>query len=602
MKEILEPIKEYENYKKQYLNLVQDAIERIKEKSNIDIASNHETIKNYNNACNKTKLYLDKWYFFDNLFIALNIIAIVFGVLTLVGGVFLALHYTKNIPLLYGIIFFFFFPVLAIATLLLNFFEIKKIVKTHNDKKYEWEKVSQEYLKQAWLQMSDFNKLLEDTIPNKLFNQLGTVISLSNIYSGASEEYLLKNCKLPKSLDDRTTIDIVAGSIAENPFVTYRERTVKWENYRYTASIVVNWVVPMRDAQGRIVPCERSQVLTGYIDAPIPVYSDSEQLVYANNAAPDLNFSGYNSYPPKGALRYKIYINHNSKRIKTEYQNSIVLMSDMEFETLFSAVNRDNEDQFRILFTPLAQKNVIKYVKNRKDYFACSLIKRGKLNYLSSYSFKWYKMYGDRCFKSYSYDETVQNFKQYCNDFFYYTYFSLVPLLNIPIYQQLKPNKEDINVDEKFNFSERQVEMLANLLDYKFLANNDCATKIISKIEFSQKCGAVDVVNIKGNGYRKSPRVTNVLVGCDDGNCYNVAVPWYEYEEVCKTNLAFAFDANSLKEADKEKLLDLLKENAKKLNDDSTACAYASCCGAYLVIPKSDKKDFLLEKIKEMLV
>lgn len=182
MKEILEPIKEYENYKKQYLNLVQDAIERIKEKSNIDIASNHETIKNYNNACNKTKLYLDKWYFFDNLFIALNIIAIVFGVLTLVGGVFLALHYTKNIPLLYGIIFLSVSPVLAIATLLLNFFEIKKIVKTHNDKKYEWEKVSQEYLKQAWLQMSDFNKLLEDTIPNKLFNQLGTVISLSNIY------------------------------------------------------------------------------------------------------------------------------------------------------------------------------------------------------------------------------------------------------------------------------------------------------------------------------------------------------------------------------------------------------------------------------------
>ena len=34
MKEILEPIKEYENYKKQYLNLVQDAIERIKEKRN----------------------------------------------------------------------------------------------------------------------------------------------------------------------------------------------------------------------------------------------------------------------------------------------------------------------------------------------------------------------------------------------------------------------------------------------------------------------------------------------------------------------------------------------------------------------------------------
>ena len=62
-----------------------------------------------------------------------------------------------------------------------------------------------------------------------------------------------------------------------------------------------------------------------------------------------------------------------------------VQFGNNEFESLFGGENRDNEVEFRLLFTPLAQNNLIKLIKS-KDGFGDDWYfqKAKKLNYIQS--------------------------------------------------------------------------------------------------------------------------------------------------------------------------------------------------------------------------
>ena len=57
-----------------------------------------------------------------------------------------------------------------------------------------------------------------------------------------------------------------------------------------------------------------------------------------------------------------------------------------EFEALFMALDRDNEVEFRLLFTPLAQKNMISILRAKNVGFGDDFIfkKRKELNYIKS--------------------------------------------------------------------------------------------------------------------------------------------------------------------------------------------------------------------------
>ena len=57
-------------------------------------------------------------------------------------------------------------------------------------------------------------------------------------------------------------------------------------------------------------------------------------------------------------------------------------MGNSEFEVLFGATNRNNEVQFRLLFTPLAQKQLLGLMKDKEIAFGddFNFIKRNKIN------------------------------------------------------------------------------------------------------------------------------------------------------------------------------------------------------------------------------
>ena len=49
-------------------------------------------------------------------------------------------------------------------------------------------------------------------------------------------------------------------------------------------------------------------------------------------------------------------------------------MGHPEFEVLFGAQNRNNEVQFRLLFTPLARKQLLALMKDKNMVMAMNLI------------------------------------------------------------------------------------------------------------------------------------------------------------------------------------------------------------------------------------
>lgn len=62
------------------------------------------------------------------------------------------------------------------------------------------------------------------------------------------------------------------------------------------------------------------------------------------------------------------------------FSKSITLLANDEFEVLFRALNRNNEVQFRLLFTPLAQQNMIDLLLDKTEGFMMILHLPRKIN------------------------------------------------------------------------------------------------------------------------------------------------------------------------------------------------------------------------------
>ena len=108
---------------------------------------------------------------------------------------------------------------------------------------------------------------------------------------------------------------------------------------------------------------------------PIPVYSEERFLLYGNDAVPGLTFSRSPSSLSGGdgilhSLHKKIVIGglkDFSRNLEDESQ--FTLMANHDFEAFFHATDRNNEIDFRLLFTPLAQQQMLKLLKDKKIGF-----------------------------------------------------------------------------------------------------------------------------------------------------------------------------------------------------------------------------------------
>lgn len=610
MKEILEPLKEYQRYQKEFDQKVEDTFKELLQKSGVDIEKNRETVKNYNHVDKTLKANMKKLSAIKGLKSFLIFLSVAGGISMLIGA-FLTYGAVKNTTsMLSGILPLVIGAVVMIASILIITLVLRKKIKSYKMVVGELRENAQSFLDEAWEQMSPLNRLFDAKITYNLINSLGTIVQLDDYYSVLHEVYLHNCCQLPYfSSNDNSTINMVVGTIADNPFVISRELATEMRTKVYKGSMVVSWTETRRDSKGKSYTTTHTQTLIATLEKPCPFYDTETFLVYGNEAAPELNFSRKPQAHNKSDKQIERMVKRGEKKLERIAEDdfkhgdgSFVAMSDTEFDILFGAFDRDNENQFRLLFTPLAQRNTIEFIKDSPFDDDFYFIKQGKLNTIYAYHADGWNMLCGKQLTSYSVDYAKEMFTTSNHAFFKNIYFMLAPLLNIPIYQQRKPEDMDIDLSAETNIAAREAEMVANMLPQGLVMHDSTATNVICKVKYDSSIGHVDDIKIFAYSYGINKRLDYVPTIAGNGRTYAVPVEWDEYFPLTNVTSALAFDTNGLSAEKHSELLGLLSENESSCEIESLGIkAVAEHGGIMMVIPKQGEGLLLAEKINEIL-
>lgn len=152
---------------------------------------------------------------------------------------------------------------------------------------------------------------------------------------------------IPKMLSkDACYLELISGTIFNNPFMVYNTKTQTWYMHTYTGSVACTYTDT--DSQGHTVT--RTEVVTAAETIPAPKWSIDTELAYHFDRPAKLCFINGASKREMKKL--------NKKNLQSPMENS-------EFDKLFAATRSDEKD-YRVVFTPLAQENYVKLFKEQK--------------------------------------------------------------------------------------------------------------------------------------------------------------------------------------------------------------------------------------------
>lgn len=533
---LLEPLDGYNKlYKDLHLKYTEENFDSLAKKGKVDIEANKRTVTEYKSKTaeiQKIKSSINKSKALRVFLIVLSVILGIAGIVMLVSAV------NGSLPLWAGIV------VLAVAVLLTVLF-IVLIVKKINPKIKQNEEIcavlqaeADKLLQEAWAQMAGLNALYDWNIPQKLVTKTIPVIEMDDNLNEERFTYLHEKYGFAKNGDEtRSTQFCQSGAILGNPFVILKDLKQNWKKQPYTGAITIHWTSTVRTKEGTKT-VHHTQVLTATILKPKPVYNLDTYLVYGNEAAPNLSFSR----TPSGATgksekQIRKMVASRAKKLDKKARNAVssgdsyTRLGNDEFEALFGGTDRDNEVEYRMLFTPLAQKSLLRLIKTGEPYGDdFSMRKMKKLNYVRTDHAQGFDYEVDPVnFIHYDYEEARANFIKINTTYFKSLYFDLAPLISIPLYQQTKTREFIYGRDFASNFSCYEHESIANSFKKEFFKPDGSATPSILKTEFVGKSGDADSVLVTAYAFRGERRITYVPRFGGDGRTHLVPVVWIEY-------------------------------------------------------------------------
>ncbi len=569
---LLEPLDGYNKlYKDLHLRYTEEAFDELARNGRVNIDANKKTVADYKlrlTEIGKIKSTIAKS---KALRVFLIVLSVILGI---AGAVMLVLSIGGSLPLWAGIL------ALALAVVFIVLI-IVAIIKKINPKIKKNQEICEglqaeadQLLKEAWAQMAGLNALYDWNIPQKLVTKTVPVIEMDENLNEERFTYLHEKYGFEKNGDaTRSTQFCQSGAILGNPFVILKDLKQSWKKQAYTGAITIHWTTTVRTKEGTKT-VHHSQVLTATLFKPKPVYNLDTYLVYGNEAAPDLTFSR----APSGATgkdekQLRKFVASQAKKLDKKAREAIsdgesyTRLGNDEFEALFGGTDRDNEIEYRMLFTPLAQKNLLKLIKTPQPYgddFSMRKIK--KLNFLRSEHAQGFDYEVDPVnFINYDYEEARANFVNINTTYFKSLYFDLAPLISIPLYQQTKTREFIYGRSFASNFSCYEHESIANSFKKELLKPEGSATPSILKTEFVGRQGDADSVSVTAYAFRGERRITYVPRFGGDGCTHLVPVVWIEYIPIEKrTQMALQkkpssrleFNLNSVKEEFKDMMRD----------------------------------------------
>ena len=409
-----------------------------KEENSKTCDKHYKTLKEYNDVTRHARM-LRGWRTFF----------IIFGIiLILAGGFLIFLRTTEEYQQGYDyfIIIAVFAILLGIGSIVVPCVLMNKYIKHADEKAAELKKKAEELKQQAYAQMAGINSLYDWGVAPMLVSKTTPLIQMDKVFNPARFMYLKDNYGFGENTNkDASTVLVQSGTILGNPFIIERDFCTEILQHTYTGYLTIHWTTTHTDSEGRTYTRSHSQTLSASVTKPKPNYYHETWLIYGNGAAPKLSFSrkpsDANSLNEKElAKKVKNFDKELKKIAEKRIGTGFTAMTNVEFECLFNALNRDNEVEFRLLFTPLAQKSMLDLIKSGKPFGDDFYFEKANcLNYVQTAHAQNadYEGHPDQFIH---FDNRVAKnlFVNFHDAFFRNLFFDLAPLLCIPLYQQYK--------------------------------------------------------------------------------------------------------------------------------------------------------------------
>lgn len=372
--------------------------------------------------------------------------------------------------------------------------------------------------------------LIEETMPLLKFAPQFTV---------EQETDMRINYDLKSDADiEQSTLDVLAGRYNENPFFFENRLVHRMGTETYYGYKTIHWTETYRDSNGKLRTRTRTQRLQASVTKPKPFYNTQVVLNYGAQAAPELTFSrDATNLHNKSEKAIEKYVKRGEKRLQRKSDRALkkgddfTSMANSDFEVLFDALDRTDEVQFRTLFTPLAQTNMVDLLLSKVGYGDdFNFFKDKRMNTIAStHSQGRALILPTHGFASHSFEIIMHNFLNLNMEYFKAIYFDLAPILAIPAYQERPVHSLKPIPDYNQLYSLKECETLANLVNKEAIVHPDTKTPAILKASYLSTSEKVDKTSVTAYSYDIEKRVDIVSVYGGDGRWHNVSVPWDEY-------------------------------------------------------------------------
>lgn len=425
---------------------------------------------------------------------------------------------------------------IGIATaLLLLFWKIQPLIKRLKSERNGLIEKTTKLEKEAWQQMAPLNRLYDWDILTRMMTQTVPKLEFDSYFTTQRLADLQEVYGWDGTFNqERSVIYSHSGLINGNPFVLCRTRKMEMGTKTYYGHKTIYWTTRERGSDGKMHTVRHSETLTASVTAPYPGYYEKTRLIYGNTAAPDLKFyrkqSGLANC--EGSLSYRWQRRKLRKKSRDLTNNDFAMMTNEEFEVAFDTSNRNSNQQYALLFTPLAQANMLKLLKDNSasygddfDFEKNCMINTILPDHIQSIDLDM----NPHQYQNFDYDKAEKDFYDINAQYFRAIYFCFAPLLCVPMYQQIRSQENIYGRDMQCHSAFWEHEALANFWGQDHFKHPQCVTDCILKTKKEQTLGDSSSVTVYAYGYRVEQRISYITKWGGDGRTHKVPVYWDEY-------------------------------------------------------------------------
>ena len=385
------------------------------------------------------------------------------------------------------------------------------------------------------------NRLYTWDIPARLFEKTVPDFKFDHFSSQARMLQFANEYGWDGKFDNETSVLFTqSGDLAGNPFAFCNLLSQYWGEETYYGSITIHWTTRERDSNGKSYTVHHSETLTASVTKPKPEYIKHSMLVYGNEAAPNLSFNRECSgLAQESGFWGSLKVRSERKKLEKFSRNltdesNYTMMSNKEFETLFNTMDRDNEVEFRVLFTPLAQRQMVQLLKDTKEGFGddFSFRKDKKINVIEASHLNETSLDTNPGeFHNFDLEAARAHFMEWNNQYFKSLYFAIAPLLAIPTYIQTLPESKFQPYPELAfkTANDWEYEAPANYLGDSRFKHPASVTRNILKVNGISRSNNTGHAQVFAYGFRTEKHTEYIEKFGGDGKFHTIPVKWLEY-------------------------------------------------------------------------